>query len=263
MAFRCWACRPPPRCERSKRHEESTRRYVSRHHPGRGVRPGGGAGRGHLRGQGAWCPSSTRALPAPAARMRPRPKRTRTGIPTHRCAARAVRLPPTAPWAAWPAAGRRADSVAGRGRLQCRRRPPVAVPTPAEVKRTPDKAAAAASASAPARGKPSDDPLGDFAAACTGRATQVTPAPAPAPAAAPAADPFTYFVQAGAFRTREDAEGQRAPVADRREARVPSASRPAAPCTGARARSRTRTPPTGSRNAWPATAWTRRWCAAR
>ena len=89
-------------------------------------------------------------------------------------------------------------------------KPPVAVPTPAEVKRTPDKAAAAASASAPARGKPSDDPLGDFAAARTGRATQVTPAPAPAPAAAPAADPSTYFVQAGAFRTPEDAEGQRA-----------------------------------------------------
>mgnify|MGYP002148705078 CR=1 FL=1 len=27
---------------------------------------------------------------------------------------------------------------------------------------------------------------------------------------APAADPFTYFVQAGAFRTQEDADGQRA-----------------------------------------------------
>ena len=34
-----------------------------------------------------------------------------------------------------------------------------------------------------------------------------------APAAAPGADPFTYFVQAGAFRTPEDAEAQRAKLA--------------------------------------------------
>jgi cell division protein FtsN len=45
------------------------------------------------------------------------------------------------------------------------------------------------------KGKPSADPLGDFAAART---------------ATPAADPFFYFVQAGAFRTPEDAEAQRA-----------------------------------------------------
>ena len=44
-------------------------------------------------------------------------------------------------------------------------------------------------------GKPSADPLGDLAAART---------------ATPAADPFFYFVQAGAFRTPEDAEAQRA-----------------------------------------------------
>ena len=40
--------------------------------------------------------------------------------------------------------------------------------------------------------------LGELAAARAGTAT------------APAADPFTYFVQAGAFRTQEDADGQRA-----------------------------------------------------
>ncbi|HRL68416.1 MAG TPA: SPOR domain-containing protein, partial [Ottowia sp.] len=45
---------------------------------------------------------------------------------------------------------------------------------------------------------PSNDPLGELAAARAGTAT------------APAADPFTYFVQAGAFRTQEDADGQRA-----------------------------------------------------
>jgi len=44
-------------------------------------------------------------------------------------------------------------------------------------------------------GKPSADPLGDLAAARM---------------AAPTADPFLYFVQAGAFRTPEDAEAQRA-----------------------------------------------------
>jgi len=42
----------------------------------------------------------------------------------------------------------------------------------------------------------SNDPLGDFAAARTGKA--------------PSDDPFFYFVQAGAFRTPEDAEAQRA-----------------------------------------------------
>jgi cell division protein FtsN len=53
-------------------------------------------------------------------------------------------------------------------------------------------APAAAPATAPAaKGR---DPLGDLAAR----------------AAAPGADPFLYFVQAGAFRTAEDAEAQRA-----------------------------------------------------
>jgi cell division protein FtsN len=51
----------------------------------------------------------------------------------------------------------------------------------------------------------SADPLGDLAKA---RATTVAPA-ATAPAGA-VAEPFTYFVQVGAFRTLEDAESQRA-----------------------------------------------------
>jgi cell division protein FtsN len=45
------------------------------------------------------------------------------------------------------------------------------------------------------RSKPSADPLGDLAAARM---------------ATPTTDPFFYFVQAGAFRTPEDAEAQRA-----------------------------------------------------
>jgi cell division protein FtsN len=65
--------------------------------------------------------------------------------------------------------------------------PPVAtIPAPVIA---PDKAPPAVT------GRPSSDPLGDFASARI---------------AAPGADPFIYFVQAGAFRTPEDAEAQRA-----------------------------------------------------
>ena len=57
-------------------------------------------------------------------------------------------------------------------------------------------------------GKPrvSADPLGDLAKA----RTEAKPNPRPdAGAAAGGADPFSYFIQAGAFRTPEDAEQQR------------------------------------------------------
>lgn len=58
------------------------------------------------------------------------------------------------------------------------------------------------------RPAPSADPLGDLARArASASPTVATPAPAPA------ADPFEYFVQAGAFRTPEDAETQRARLA--------------------------------------------------
>jgi cell division protein FtsN len=70
-------------------------------------------------------------------------------------------------------------------------------------------AAASAPKGAPAHPKAAEnkpavtggDPLGDLARAKA--------AAAPAPAAA-GADPFLYFIQAGAFRTSEDAEAQRA-----------------------------------------------------
>ncbi|MBT2300228.1 SPOR domain-containing protein, partial [Variovorax paradoxus] len=54
---------------------------------------------------------------------------------------------------------------------------------------------------------PSNDPIGDLARARSGTNPGTTTA-----AAAPSAstDPFMYFVQAGAFRTPEDAEAQRA-----------------------------------------------------
>ena len=75
--------------------------------------------------------------------------------------------------------------------------PPVAA-TPASgvvppaVAGRPAASAPVAKASAP---RPSADPLGDLVAAKT---------------ASPGADPFLYFVQAGAFRTPEDAEAHRA-----------------------------------------------------
>ncbi|MBS7805981.1 SPOR domain-containing protein [Variovorax sp. PCZ-1] len=63
------------------------------------------------------------------------------------------------------------------------------------------KAAASAPKTAASAPKSSADPLGDLAKAKTaGTAT----------AAVSGADPFTYFVQAGAFRTSEDAEAQKA-----------------------------------------------------
>ena len=54
---------------------------------------------------------------------------------------------------------------------------------------------------------PSNDPIGDLARSRSGANPGTTTAAA-APGAS--ADPFMYFVQAGAFRTPEDAEAQRA-----------------------------------------------------
>ena len=80
---------------------------------------------------------------------------------------------------------------------------PASTPKPSASKAS---AAARASAAKPAasatkpEGKPatSSDPIGDLAKAKAG---------------AGVADPFSYFVQAGAFRTPEDAEAQRAKLA--------------------------------------------------
>jgi len=51
----------------------------------------------------------------------------------------------------------------------------------------------------------SDDPIGDLARARAGGGTQVAAAQASS-----GPDPFIYFVQAGAFRSNDDAEAQRA-----------------------------------------------------
>jgi len=72
-------------------------------------------------------------------------------------------------------------------------------PAPGVIAPAPPVATIPAPSTAPVapavRSKPSADPLGDLATART---------------APPGADPFFYFVQAGAFRTAEDAEAQRA-----------------------------------------------------
>ena len=75
-------------------------------------------------------------------------------------------------------------------------KPPLPAPVPAEANSLP----------------PSNDPLGDLARARAGGST-TTASAAPSSnnnSAAAGADPFMYFVQAGAFRTTEDAEAQRA-----------------------------------------------------
>ena len=90
-----------------------------------------------------------------------------------------------------------------------------AVPPPAEVKPTesrtaskPAERASAAVASKPAASSPtraqSSDPLGDFAAARAGMSKPAATAPAGETSG------LTYFVQAGAFRSSDDAEAQRA-----------------------------------------------------
>jgi cell division protein FtsN len=84
-------------------------------------------------------------------------------------------------------------------------KPPVATASAPKAATAPKTAASAASnASTPAAStntlaKPSADPLGDLAKAKA--------------AIAAGADPFRYFVQAGAFRSADDAEAQKAKLA--------------------------------------------------
>jgi cell division protein FtsN len=74
-------------------------------------------------------------------------------------------------------------------------KPPRPAPVPAEANSLP----------------PSNDPLGDLARARAGGSSTTTASAAPSGnSAAAGPDPFMYFVQAGAFRTTEDAEAQRA-----------------------------------------------------
>jgi cell division protein FtsN len=84
---------------------------------------------------------------------------------------------------------------------------PPAAPDPATAKEdaTPAKAEGAKPADS-AGAKPDADPLGDLMKAKVGGATEPV-------AAAAGSDPFTYFVQAGAFRSPEEAQAQKARLA--------------------------------------------------
>lgn len=68
---------------------------------------------------------------------------------------------------------------------------------------TPPAPAQVASAAKPGKPAVSADPLGDLARTKSDARPET-------PAASTGADPFSYFIQAGAFRTPEDAEQQRA-----------------------------------------------------
>lgn len=83
-------------------------------------------------------------------------------------------------------------------------------PLPAPTRSTPaaGSTTATVTASKPAKASPTADPLGELMQSRTG-----TPATSVAKGTASNADPFTYFVQAGAFKTPEDAEAQRAKLA--------------------------------------------------
>ena len=80
--------------------------------------------------------------------------------------------------------------------------PPLPEATPASAVAPPAAATRAARASAPATGR--ETPAGERAPAVPGR---------PGLSTAPGADPFSYYVQAGAYAHTEDAEQQRAKLA--------------------------------------------------
>jgi len=87
-----------------------------------------------------------------------------------------------------------------------------------EMKAAAAKAEAAAKPAAEAAVDPkgkvySSDPLGDLAQTKAGGKSVSTSKAPPEPAAASSAEPFTFFVQVGAFRTPEDAQAQRAKLA--------------------------------------------------
>lgn len=88
---------------------------------------------------------------------------------------------------------------------------PVTVAPSAQQQQQQQRAARTAPVPAEANAlPPSNDPIGDLARARSGATAGAVPGPAPAATPAPSNDPFMYFVQAGAFRSSDDAETQRA-----------------------------------------------------
>jgi cell division protein FtsN len=115
--------------------------------------------------------------------------------------------PPTRSPAATATAAPTAPQPATVGPLN----PPTTAPVPVVVapsargtdSAAPTRPARTAPVPAEANATPSSDPLGDLARARSGMGTSASSSGA-------STDPFMYFVQAGAFRTSEDAEAQRA-----------------------------------------------------
>jgi cell division protein FtsN len=99
--------------------------------------------------------------------------------------------------------------------------PPAPAETPADAEAAkPDATGSSAANTEPAKAdpaKPGDaaaaktaaDPLGDLMKAKAGTAADAAAAPAPAAGA----DPFAYFVQAGAFKSPDEAQAQKARLA--------------------------------------------------
>lgn len=83
-------------------------------------------------------------------------------------------------------------------------------PLATEVPPPVASASSAKAAAAAARPAVSADPLGDLAKARAQAARPEVKPPAAPSLSGNSADPFNYFIQAGAFRTPEDAEQQRA-----------------------------------------------------
>jgi cell division protein FtsN len=83
---------------------------------------------------------------------------------------------------------------------------PVVVPQTAQQPQQQQRAARPPVPAEANASPPSNDPIGDLARARSGAGPGTTTAAAPPSSS----DPFMYFVQAGAFRTPEDAETQRA-----------------------------------------------------
>ncbi len=87
--------------------------------------------------------------------------------------------------------------------------PVVVAPTAKSTETTPARPRTAP-VPAEANATPSSDPLGDLARARAGIGGSSTTTASAGSSAGASSDPFIYFVQAGAFRTNEDAEAQRA-----------------------------------------------------
>jgi len=74
--------------------------------------------------------------------------------------------------------------------------------------------AATVTAAPPAVAKPAEDPLGDLVSTKLGQGSNTASvSPDKGTSTTAAADPYVYFVQAGAFRSSEEADAQRAKLA--------------------------------------------------